>query len=73
MARSEGAGRLAPPIRPAAGTRHSAAPVPRAAVPRADGTRVEVRAGLPGNGNGVLEPLRREVRAARAIAGPDLR
>ncbi|MGA5063528.1 FUSC family protein [Streptomyces exfoliatus] len=34
---------------------------------------VEVRTELPGDDNGVLEPLRQEVRAARAIAGPDLR
>ncbi|WP_411109500.1 FUSC family protein [Streptomyces sp. c-19] len=34
---------------------------------------VEVRTELPGDENGVLEPLRQEVRAARAIAGPDLR
>ncbi len=40
---------------------------------RADDTLVEVRTELPGDENGVLEPLRREVRAARAIAGPDLR
>ncbi|MGW6392465.1 FUSC family protein [Streptomyces sp. NPDC055103] len=36
-------------------------------------TLVEVRAELPGDENGVLAPLRQEVRAARAIAGPDLR
>ncbi|MER5960906.1 FUSC family protein [Streptomyces sp. NPDC002057] len=36
-------------------------------------TLVEVRTDLPGDENGVLEPLRQEVRAARAIAGPDLR
>lgn len=31
---------------------------------------VEVRADLPGDEKGVLEPLRQEVRAARAIASP---
>ncbi|MFI2370315.1 FUSC family protein [Streptomyces sp. NPDC018833] len=31
---------------------------------------VEVRADLPGDDKGVLEPLRQEVRAARAIASP---
>ncbi|GGU77704.1 membrane protein [Streptomyces litmocidini] len=36
-------------------------------------TLVEVRAELPGDENGVLAPLRQEVGAARAIAGPDLR
>ncbi|MEU0399234.1 FUSC family protein [Streptomyces sp. NPDC006197] len=36
-------------------------------------TLVEVRAELPGDENGVLAPLRQEVSAARAIAGPDLR
>ncbi|MFE0640607.1 FUSC family protein [Streptomyces sp. NPDC058877] len=36
-------------------------------------TLVEVHAELPGDENGVLEPLRQEVSAARAIAGPDLR
>ncbi|MFI1713715.1 FUSC family protein [Streptomyces litmocidini] len=39
-------------------------------------TLVEVRAELPGDENdenGVLAPLRREVSAARAVAGPDLR
>ncbi|MFB7515522.1 FUSC family protein [Streptomyces sp. NPDC056144] len=44
----------------------------------ADGLRssenlFEVHAELPGDENGVLAPLRQEVRAARAIAGPDLR
>ncbi|WP_432063676.1 FUSC family protein [Streptomyces sp. C10-9-1] len=32
---------------------------------------VEVRAELPGDERGVLEPLRREVRAARAVASPN--
>ncbi|QES07052.1 FUSC family protein [Streptomyces venezuelae] len=36
-------------------------------------TLVEVRSELPGDENGVLAPLRQEVRGARAIAGPDLR
>ncbi|MFD3723660.1 FUSC family protein [Streptomyces sp. NPDC058671] len=36
-------------------------------------TLVEVRTELLGDETGVLEPLRQEVRAARAIAGPDLR
>lgn len=36
-------------------------------------TLVAVRTELPGDETGVLEPLRQEVRAARAIAGPDLR
>ncbi|WP_055603128.1 FUSC family protein [Streptomyces aureus] len=36
-------------------------------------TLVEVRSELPGDENGVLAPLRQEVGAARAIAGPDLR
>ncbi|MFD8644077.1 FUSC family protein [Streptomyces zaomyceticus] len=36
-------------------------------------TLVEVRTDLHGDESGVLEPLRQEVRAARAIAGPDLR
>ncbi|WP_030323752.1 FUSC family protein [Streptomyces flavochromogenes] len=36
-------------------------------------TLVEVRSELPGDENGVLAPLRQEVSAARAIAGPDLR
>ncbi|MGW1510529.1 FUSC family protein [Streptomyces sp. NPDC002394] len=40
---------------------------------RGTDTLVEVRAELPGDENGVLAPLRREVGAARAIAGPDLR
>ncbi|MFF9427495.1 FUSC family protein [Streptomyces sp. NPDC014746] len=40
---------------------------------RASATLVEVRAELPGDENGVLAPLRQEVAAARAIAGPDLR
>ncbi|MFC8895210.1 FUSC family protein [Streptomyces cinereoruber] len=40
---------------------------------RTDDTLAEVRTELPGDENGVLEPLRQEVRAARAIAGPDLR
>ncbi|MCX5391752.1 FUSC family protein [Streptomyces sp. NBC_00094] len=40
---------------------------------RSSETLVEVRAELPGDENGVLAPLRQEVRAARAIAGPDLR
>ncbi|MFB7586446.1 FUSC family protein [Streptomyces sp. NPDC056169] len=40
---------------------------------RSTDTLVEVRAELPGDENGVLAPLRQEVRAARAIAGPDLR
>ncbi|MFF4172015.1 FUSC family protein [Streptomyces sp. NPDC001744] len=40
---------------------------------RSSDTLVEVRTELPGDENGVLEPLRQEVRAARAIAGPDLR
>lgn len=40
---------------------------------RSSVTLVEVRAELPGDENGVLAPLRQEVRAARAIAGPDLR
>ncbi|MFE7514087.1 FUSC family protein [Streptomyces sp. NPDC057540] len=40
---------------------------------RASETLVEVRAELPGDESGVLEPLRQEVAAARAIAGPDLR
>lgn len=40
---------------------------------RASETLVEVRTDLPGDENGVLAPLRQEVRAARAIAGPDLR
>jgi hypothetical protein len=31
---------------------------------------VEVRADLPGDEEGVLAPLRQEVRAARAIASP---
>ncbi|MEU5214931.1 FUSC family protein [Streptomyces sp. NPDC020807] len=44
----------------------------------ADGLRssenlFEVHTELPGDENGVLAPLRQEVRAARAIAGPDLR
>ncbi|KQX49578.1 MULTISPECIES: FUSC family protein [unclassified Streptomyces] len=40
---------------------------------RGTDTLVEVRTELPGDENGVLAPLRQEVRAARAIAGPDLR
>ncbi|MFF8834114.1 FUSC family protein [Streptomyces sp. NPDC015130] len=40
---------------------------------RSSETLVEVRTELPGDENGVLAPLRQEVRAARAIAGPDLR
>ncbi|MBD0708980.1 MULTISPECIES: FUSC family protein [unclassified Streptomyces] len=40
---------------------------------RASATLTEVRAELPGDENGVLAPLRHEVRAARAITGPDLR
>ncbi|MFE6783818.1 FUSC family protein [Streptomyces sp. NPDC057680] len=40
---------------------------------RASDTLVEVRSELPGDENGVLAPLRQEVSAARAIAGPDLR
>ncbi|WP_426364753.1 FUSC family protein [Streptomyces sp. E-08] len=40
---------------------------------RASETLVEVRAELPGDESGVLAPLRQEVAAARAIAGPDLR
>ncbi|MFD3532852.1 FUSC family protein [Streptomyces sp. NPDC058664] len=40
---------------------------------RASDTLVEVRSELAGDENGVLAPLRQEVRAARAIAGPDLR
>ncbi|MFE0650083.1 FUSC family protein [Streptomyces sp. NPDC059534] len=40
---------------------------------RASATLVEVRSELPGDESGVLEPLRQEVRAARAIASPDLR
>ncbi|MEU4063382.1 FUSC family protein [Streptomyces wedmorensis] len=40
---------------------------------RASDTLVEVRSELPGDESGVLEPLRQEVRAARAIASPDLR
>uniref|UniRef100_UPI000D1BC00F FUSC family protein n=1 Tax=Streptomyces sp. NRRL B-24572 TaxID=1962156 RepID=UPI000D1BC00F len=40
---------------------------------RGTDTLVEVRAELPGDENGVLAPLRQEVGAARAIAGPDLR
>ncbi|MFB6838071.1 FUSC family protein [Streptomyces sp. NPDC056361] len=40
---------------------------------RASETLVEVRSELPGDESGVLEPLRQEVRAARAIASPDLR
>ncbi|WP_225804083.1 FUSC family protein [Streptomyces sp. NK15101] len=40
---------------------------------RGTDTLVEVRAELPGDENGVLAPLRQEVSAARAIAGPDLR
>ncbi|GAA3907391.1 FUSC family protein [Streptomyces gulbargensis] len=39
---------------------------------RSSETLVEVRSDLPGDENGVLAPLRHEVRAARAIAGPDL-
>ncbi|GGY29817.1 FUSC family protein [Streptomyces tanashiensis] len=40
---------------------------------RGTDTLVEVRAELPGDESGVLAPLRQEVGAARAIAGPDLR
>ncbi|MFJ2935158.1 FUSC family protein [Streptomyces sp. NPDC087219] len=40
---------------------------------RESDTLVEVRSALPGDENGVLAPLRQEVSAARAIAGPDLR
>ncbi|MFD4315810.1 FUSC family protein [Streptomyces sp. NPDC058548] len=40
---------------------------------RESDTLVEVRSELPGDENGVLAPLRQEVSAARAIAGPDLR
>ncbi|MFH9723602.1 FUSC family protein [Streptomyces sp. NPDC017254] len=40
---------------------------------RGTDTLVEVRTELDGDESGVLEPLRQEVRAARAIAGPDLR
>ncbi|MGW6417535.1 FUSC family protein [Streptomyces sp. NPDC055055] len=40
---------------------------------RASETLVGVRSELPGDESGVLEPLRQEVRAARAIASPDLR
>ncbi|WP_282696354.1 FUSC family protein [Streptomyces sp. CC208A] len=40
---------------------------------RATDTLVAVRAELPGDDDGVLAPLRQEVRAARAIAGPELR
>lgn len=40
---------------------------------RGTDTLVEVRTDLHGDESGVLEPLRQEVRAARAIAGPDLR
>ncbi|WP_369145214.1 FUSC family protein [Streptomyces sp. R44] len=40
---------------------------------RGTDTLVEVRTELPGDENGVLAPLRQEVGAARAIAGPDLR
>ncbi|MCB8902409.1 MULTISPECIES: FUSC family protein [unclassified Streptomyces] len=40
---------------------------------RESDTLIEVRSELPGDENGVLAPLRQEVSAARAIAGPDLR
>ncbi|MEU7513821.1 FUSC family protein [Streptomyces sp. NPDC042898] len=40
---------------------------------RSTDTLVEVRVELPGDESGVLAPLRQEVLAARAIAGPDLR
>ncbi|MFF2775079.1 FUSC family protein [Streptomyces sp. NPDC058052] len=40
---------------------------------RATDTLVAVRTELPGDEDSVLEPLRQEVRAARAIAGPELR
>ncbi|MFI8254221.1 FUSC family protein [Streptomyces filamentosus] len=40
---------------------------------RASDTLVAVRSALPGDEDGVLAPLRHEVRAARAIAGPELR
>ncbi|MDX2292810.1 MULTISPECIES: FUSC family protein [Streptomyces] len=40
---------------------------------RATETLFAVRAELPGDDEGVLAPLRQEVRAARAIAGPELR
>ncbi|MGW8761920.1 FUSC family protein [Streptomyces sp. NPDC055815] len=40
---------------------------------RGTDTLVEVRTELHGDENGVLAPLRQEVGAARAIAGPDLR
>ncbi|CAM5471382.1 hypothetical protein [Streptomyces narbonensis] len=40
---------------------------------RSSETLVEVHTELPGDESGVLAPLRQEVRAARAIAGPDLR
>ncbi|MFE5793882.1 FUSC family protein [Streptomyces sp. NPDC056503] len=39
---------------------------------RASETLVAVRTELPGDEDGVLAPLRQEVRAARAIAGPEL-
>ncbi|MFF8808134.1 FUSC family protein [Streptomyces omiyaensis] len=39
---------------------------------RASETLVPVRTELPGDEDGVLAPLRQEVRAARAIAGPEL-
>ncbi|WP_031014875.1 FUSC family protein [Streptomyces sp. NRRL F-5727] len=40
---------------------------------RATDTLFAVRTELPGDDEGVLAPLRQEVRAARAIAGPELR
>ncbi|MFE6227095.1 MULTISPECIES: FUSC family protein [unclassified Streptomyces] len=40
---------------------------------RTTDTLVPVRTALPGDEDGVLAPLRHEVRAARAIAGPELR
>ncbi|MFD8014660.1 FUSC family protein [Streptomyces sp. NPDC058955] len=40
---------------------------------RATETLFAVRTELPGDDEGVLAPLRQEVRAARAIAGPELR
>ncbi|MFE3069133.1 FUSC family protein [Streptomyces sp. NPDC059247] len=40
---------------------------------RGTDTLFAVRAELPGDDDGVLAPVRGEVRAARAIAGPDLR
>ncbi|MFF9503398.1 FUSC family protein [Streptomyces sp. NPDC014656] len=40
---------------------------------RSTDTLVAVRTELPGDDDGVLAPVRQEVRAARAIAGPELR